>query len=94
MNTGMKRSLAPDHVQPLDGKPPHMQIEDFGRPPILCEVIEAEIAIKTTRRNLSCWAVNAEGFYIGKVPVSYEDGFAKIAIGKQYPSIYYLIQAE
>ncbi len=93
-NTDMKMSLAPDEVQPNDGLPPYMQMDDFGKPPIICEVIEADIAIKTDRRNLVCWAVNAEGFFIGKVDIEYEDGYAKLKLGQKHPSIYYFIQAE
>jgi hypothetical protein len=69
-------------------------MDDFGKPPIICEVIEADIAIKTDRRNLVCWAVNAEGFFIGKVDIVYEDGYAKLKLGEKHPSIYYFIQAE
>ena len=93
-NTGMKMSEAPDKFQPLDGKPPYMQMDDFGTAPILCEVIEAEIAIKTDQRNLRIWGVNSEGVYIGTMPITYEDGYAKFTIGKKSPSIYYLIQAQ
>ena len=72
----------------------YMQMDDFGKAPILCEVIEAEIALKTSVSNLVVWAVNAEGIFVGNVPVKYEDGWAKFTLGKKYPSIYYLIQAE
>ena len=94
MNTDMKRSIAPDHKQKNDGMPPLMQMEDLGKAPILCEVIEAEVAIKTNRTNLVCWAVNAEGFFVGQSPIRYEDGYAVFNIGGQHSSIYYFIQAE
>jgi len=71
-----------------------MQMEDFGEAPILCEVIEAEIAIKTEKRNLVCWAVNAEGFFVGQCPIRYEDGYAVFSIGGEASSIYYFIQEE
>lgn len=93
-NTDMKISQAPDSVQKWDGYPPYMQLDDFGKPPILCEVIEAEIAIRTEQKNMLVWAVNAEGIFVGNVPVKYEDGWLRFALGKKYPSIYYLIQAE
>jgi len=70
------------------------QMYDFGEPPILVEVIEAEISIKTERRDLIVWAVNAEGYFVGKVPATYEDGCIKFTTGKTMPSAYYLIQAE
>lgn len=93
-NTDMKMSKAPEEWQPNDGKPPYLQMDDFGKPPILCEVIEADIAIKTDRKNLVIWAVNAEGVFVGNVPVTYKDGFAHFTLGGVSPSIYYLIQAE
>ena len=93
-NTDMKMSLAPAEVQPDDGLPPYLQMDDFGRPPIICEVIEATVKIKTVRRNLVVWAVNAEGIFVGTIPVRYEDGYAVIEIGQKFPSIYYFIQAE
>ena len=40
------------------------------------------------------WGVNAEGFYVGKVPTRYEDGCMRFTIGEKYPSCYYLIVAE
>ena len=69
-------------------------ILDMGQPPVLVEVIEAEVAIKTERKDLICWAVNAEGYFIGKVPARYEDGCLKLTLGQTMPSMYYLIQAE
>ena len=67
---------------------------DYGKPPITVEVIEADIAIKTERHDLIVWAVNAEGYFVGKVPARYEDGCLKFTVGKTMPSAYYLIQAE
>jgi len=93
-NTDMKMSVAPDAVQPKDGMPPYLQMDDFGKPPIICEVIEAEVEITTNRSNMVVWAVNAEGIFIGNVPTKYEDGKLKFTLGDKYPSIYYLIQAE
>ena len=93
-NTDMKMSMAPAKVQVNDGLPPYLQMDDFGKAPIICEVIEADIALKTEVKNLVVWAVNAEGIFVGNVPVKYEDGWAKFTLGKKSPSIYYLIQAE
>ena len=70
------------------------QMYDYGKAPITVEVIEAEIAIKTERKDLIVWAINAEGYYVGKVPAVYEDGCIKFTTGKTMPSAYYLIQAE
>ncbi len=93
-NTDMKQSLAPDQVQKNDGLPPYMQLDDFGKAPIICEVIEAEIEIETNRSNMIVWAVNAEGVFVGTVPTTYENGKLKFTLGEKSPSIYYLIQAE
>ena len=46
------------------------------------------------RKNLVVWAVDADGIFVGNVPVRYEDGCACITLGKKSPSIYYLIQGE
>ncbi|MBO4885352.1 MAG: cellulase family glycosylhydrolase [Clostridia bacterium] len=70
------------------------QMYDYGKPPITIEVIEADIALKTDRKDLIVWAVNAEGYFVGKVPARYEDGCLKFTVGKTMPSAYYLIQAE
>jgi hypothetical protein len=67
---------------------------DVGKPPILVEVIEAEIHLKTEISTLKVWAVNAEGFYAGAIPSVYEDGTLKFSLGKECVSMYYLIQAE
>ena len=93
-NTDMKMSMAPASVQKNDGLAPYLQMDDIGRAPIICEVIEATVRLKTTRRNLVVWAVNAEGVFVGNVPVKYEGDEAVFTLGDKCPSIYYLIQAE
>ena len=50
---------------------------DVGHAPIMSEVIEADIAIKTNQPDLRVWGVNAEGFYVGKLTTTYEDGWLK-----------------
>ena len=80
MNTGAK----------FDGD----EMLDYGRPPILVEVIEAEVSIKTDQRLLKVWAVNAEGFFTGAVASKWEDGTLTFRLGETVPSLYYLIQAE
>jgi hypothetical protein len=67
---------------------------NYGTAPILIEVIQTEIEIKTDINNLVVRSVNAEGFYIGKIPSSYENGVLKFSLGITAPSMYYLIQAE
>jgi len=70
------------------------QMLEYGHAPITAELIEADIELKTARPNMAVWAVNAEGFYIGRIPVTYEDGVLKFSIGELHKSIYYVIQAE
>ena len=69
---------------------------DAGRQPILAEVIEADIAIKTEIGDkLKVWGVNAEGFYAGKLPTTYQDGVLSFRIGDEMnPACYYLIVKE
>ena len=67
---------------------------EYGKAPILAEVIEAKITIKTARRDLRVWAVNAEGMYHGAVPVEYTDEGMTFTVGDVFPSVYYLITAE
>lgn len=71
-----------------------LQVIDIGTTPIMTQVIEAQISIRTSQANLKVWAVNAEGFYIGSLATSYEDGLLTFRIGDYHPSIYYLIRTE
>jgi hypothetical protein len=70
------------------------KLVDIGKPPILAEVIEADITIATERTELQVWGVNAEGFYVGRVPAKFEDGTMRFTVGKTLPACYYLIVAE
>ncbi len=69
---------------------------DVGHPPILAEVIEAQVQIRTKLgKSLKVWGVNAEGFYSGNLPTTYEDGVLSFYIGDQAnPACYYLIVKE
>lgn len=67
---------------------------DYGHGPIQAEVIHADIAIQTEKENLRVWGVNSEGYYVGRVPVTYEDGWLKFKIGPNFPALYYLIMEE
>ena len=76
----------------------HMEFDgeklvDHGQPPIVAEVIEAEVRIRTEQgQRLKVWGVNAEGFYAGKMPTTYEDGWLTFRIGDDNnPACYYLI---
>lgn len=67
---------------------------DPGTGPIECEVIRAKISIRTNRKNLKVWSVDAEGFFTGEIPSIYEGGVFKFEIGNEFESIYYLIQEQ
>ncbi len=67
---------------------------DYGKPPITVEVIKAEIEIKTDAEGLFVWAISPEGFYIGTVPTTYENGVLKFTVGNTAQSMYYLIVKE
>ena len=69
---------------------------DVGKPPIMAEVIQATIRIKTKHgKSLKVWGVNAEGFYSGDHPTTYEDGWLQFEVGDiNNPACYYLIVKE
>ena len=69
---------------------------DVGHAPIMAEVINAEIRLKTVHgKKMRVWGVNAEGFYAGQVPTTYEDGYLCFEIGDELnPACYYLIVKE
>jgi hypothetical protein len=69
---------------------------DIGKPPIMAEVIQAKIRIKTNLgTKLKVWGVNAEGFYAGRIVTTYEDGYLSFNIGDENnPACYYLIVKE
>ncbi len=65
---------------------------DIGKAPVLAEVIQAEISLKTDRPNMKVWGVNAEGYLCGFMMTEYKDGYLKFRIGdEQNPACYYLI---
>lgn len=69
---------------------------DIGRAPIMAEVIQAKVRIKTELgKKLKVWGINAEGFYSGRIVTTYEDGYLSFNIGdEQNPACYYLIVKE
>jgi len=69
---------------------------DVGKPPIMAEVIQATIRIKTKHgKHLKVWGVNAEGFYSGEHTTTYEDGWLQFEVGDiNNPAVYYLIVKE
>jgi hypothetical protein len=70
----------------------HTQQLDPGHGPILIEVIEAMIEIKTEKKNLRVMSINPQGMITGYMPSEYKDGVFRFAIGNEFQSMYYLIQ--
>ena len=70
---------------------------DVGQPPILAEVIDCYVRLKTVHgKKMRVWGVNAEGFYSGQLPTTYdEEGYLNFRIGDDCnPACYYLIVKE
>jgi hypothetical protein len=63
-----------------------------GDAPVLIEVIEAEIELKTSQPALRVFAIDPDGFITDHAAAKIEGGVAKFVIGGKYPSMYYLIQ--
>ncbi len=71
----------------------HTQQLDPGHGPILIEIIEATIEIKTEKKNLRVMSINPQGSITGYMPSEYKDGVFRFTIGEEFQSMYYLIQA-
>lgn len=69
----------------------HTQLLDLGHGPIQVEVIEATVEIKTDKK-LRVLAINPQGVITGFMTTTYKDGMVSFDIGKEYQSMYYLIQ--
>jgi hypothetical protein len=65
---------------------------DAGHGPIQVEIIEAAIEIETDIKNLRVMAINPQGIITGYLPSEYKDGVFRFEIGKEFQSMYYLIQ--
>ena len=67
-----------------------------GQPPILAEVIRADIRLETEHGDkMKVWGVNAEGFYAGRIYTTYENGVLSFTVGDENnPASYYLIVKE
>ncbi|MDY0099432.1 MAG: hypothetical protein RBR81_09530 [Bacteroidales bacterium] len=81
-----------DNTDAVYNKERTLQI-DPGHGPIQVEIIEAVIEIETDKVNLRVFSVNPQGFITGYIPSSYKDGVFRFEIGKEYQSMYYLIQS-
>jgi len=70
----------------------HTKQLEIGHGPVLVEVIEAEIKIETNKSNLRVMAINPRGVITGYIPSEYKNGIFSFEIGKEFQSMYYLIQ--
>ena len=82
INTGLEYEFVDDK---------DMKINSMGEPPVLAEVVEADISLKTCYPGARVMAVDPQGFFVGRVPSEYKDGYLNFHIGDRYESIYYLI---
>lgn len=65
---------------------------DIGHGPVRVEIIQAKIEIETDKPNLRVMAINSQGGIIGYIPSEYKEGKFRFEIGKEFSSMYYLIQ--
>lgn len=72
----------------------HTAVTKDGHAPVLIDVIEGDIRIRTENDRLAVWAVNYEGALMGIVESTYEDGVLSFTVGGEFPSMYYLIQEQ
>jgi len=78
---------ARNHGAQFDGE----KMVDTGTLPIECEVIHADIQLKTNKEYLEVWAVDSDGFYSGRLDSVIEDGVLKFTVGEEFITPYYLI---
>ncbi len=64
----------------------------IGEAPVLIEVIEAELEMRTSQPALRVFAIDPDGFITDHAAAEVADGLARFAIGGKYPSMYYLVQ--
>jgi len=69
----------------------HTERISIGKTPVLYEVIEAELTMRTTEKALKVWSIDPDGAYTGQIPTTIQDGILQFRIGRVFPSIYYLI---
>lgn len=67
---------------------------DIGTTPVMMEVIDTEIRLKTNQKTMRVWSINSDGFYHGRVPAEWKDGVLTFHVGPNFPSEYYLLMAE
>ncbi len=69
----------------------HTERIEIGHGPVIFEVIEASIKLKSSVKAANLWSIDPDGAYTGEVPSTFNDGIREIRIGQKYPSIYYLL---
>ena len=65
---------------------------DPGHGPVQVEVISGIIEINTDSKNLRVLSVNPQGMITGEIPSTSGNGVFRFEIGKEFQSMYYLIQ--
>ena len=70
----------------------HTERYEIGGAPVIVEVIEAEIEMKTSQPHLRVFAIDPEGLIRDHAAATVENGTATFSVGGKYPSMYYLIQ--
>lgn len=70
----------------------HRRVINHGTAPMLVEVIEAEIRLRTPHPNFHVVSIDEDGFITGKIPSRYENGELIFETGKEFAQMYYLIQ--
>lgn len=64
-----------------------------GTGPILVDPIQARVAVRTNRPNLTVWAIGPDGSRVGQVPAQTQEGSLVFEIGPAAKTIYYEIIA-
>ncbi len=72
----------------------HTVLKEEGSAPILADVIEAEITLRTKHGDMKVWAVNNEGSLIGQMKTSYDGEYLHFNVGERFESVFYLIQRQ
>ena len=57
---------------------------------VLLYACEYFLCFRKRKACLRVWSVNSEGYYVGRIPVEYEDGWFRFHVGPEYPGMYYL----
>ncbi len=64
----------------------------WGEPPVRIEVVQSAFTLKTSRRDLRVFALDERGRVKSPVPAVAEGGQLRFTIGKEAPSLWYIIQ--